>query len=163
MVIGAAAALLGACGSEDASPPTPEVTPAEAYTAIVRWEADQREPVVDDDGDVQLPVIYLTGANGAEIDIGVQADVVSATADDVVVRFSDESNDAIDDGVEGSPVKDDGVMFVLDELPEGDAAVVTSVQRYRSIDDQATLHLEIVASDEGAKVISATEQDEPDV
>ncbi len=138
------------------------MSPAEAYVAIVRWEAEQREPIVDENGDVELPVIYLTGANGGTIDVGVQAEVVGATADDVVVRFSDETKDAIDEGLEGSPVKDDGVMFVLHDLPDGDATVLTSVQRYRTLDDQATLHLEIVASDEGAKVISATAQSEPD-
>lgn len=154
--------LLAGCSSDDGDSNTPVVSPAEAYTAIVRWEAEQRAPVVDEDGNVELPVVYLTAAVGGTIDIAVQADVVGATADDdLVVRFSDEADEAIDDGVEGSPVRDDGTMFVLEELPEGDANLIASVRRYRSIDEQATLHLEIVASDEGAKVISATEQEEP--
>ncbi|NND73922.1 MAG: hypothetical protein HKN44_02845 [Ilumatobacter sp.] len=160
--LGAVALLASACGSESTTPPTPEVTTAEAYTAIVDWELEQHPPTVDENGDVRLPVIYLTASTGGTIDINVQADVVAATADDAVVRFSDESVEAIDDGLEDSPVRDEGVMFVLDEPPEGVASVATSALRYRSEADQATLRFEIVASDEGAKVISAATQAEPD-
>ena len=33
-----------------------------AYVANVRWEIEQREPVLDEDGNVESPLIYLAAA-----------------------------------------------------------------------------------------------------
>ena len=68
-VVGAAA-----CGSDDA-PDSSDVDPAAALTAIVEWQAGEQEPVVDDNGEIRLPVIYIASADGDTIDVGVQAEV----------------------------------------------------------------------------------------
>lgn len=150
-----AATALSTCASE-ASPRT-EVSPAEAYTAIVRWEVG----VVDDepdDPDEELQVIYLTSSSGSTIDVRTQAEVVDAMSAIAVVRFADRSEDTLDLGVESMPVKDDGVMFVADEIPEGSAAFDLTVQRYRDVDDDVTYRMQLAASDVGARVVDATEQ-----
>ena len=147
------------CGSSGNEPPKAEVSAAEAYTAVVRWEVSERPAVVDADGEVELPLIYLSAESGETIDIGVQADVVEATVDEVVVRFSDDSVDSLDQGLDGIPVKDDGVMLILGDFSKGEATIRPSMRRYRSIDEDMMFRMEIVASDDGAKVITATQQD----
>ena len=145
------------CGSSDGST-TPTVTPSEGYTAIVEWEVARHDPLLDENGNVILPVIYLVAESGGTIDIGIQADVVEATSDIAVVRFSDESSDSLDEGLEGTPVKDDGVMLILAPLPASEASITTNVGVYRTADDQTSMQLDIVATDEGAKVVAAAEQ-----
>lgn len=150
----AVALTVSACGSDD-DPPGNEVSATEAYVAIVRWEIEQHPAAAD--GDVELPVIYLRSESGGTVDIGVQADVVEATADDVVVRFSDEDDDSINADVDGQPVKDDGVLFVIGDLPEGGPAYEVTVRRYESIDRDRRLQMVITASDDGAEVTETTE------
>ena len=62
---------------------------ADAITAIVAWQAEEQEPVIDDDGEPQLPVIFVVAGDGTTIDVGVQADVAEATNDWATVRFAD--------------------------------------------------------------------------
>lgn len=153
------ATLPTACGSDDAAP-TPDVTPAEAFTAIVRWEVAQHVSEPDENGDVDLPVIYLRAESGGTVDIGVQADVVEATADDdVVVRFSDESDDSLNEDLDGVPVKDDGVLFIVGDIPTGETTLEADVRRYQSVEVDTTLQMRITSSDDGAEVTEATERD----
>lgn len=159
-ILGALTVAATGCDSNGDVPPPPEVTPAEAYVAVIHWELEQHVPVIDEDGNDQPLVIYLAAQAGATVDIGVQAEVVEATADDATIRFSDESSQAIDEGLDHRPVKDDGVMFIVGDLTLGAATIETVVRRYQSIDDDATYDVKIVASIEGAKVITATNQDD---
>lgn len=146
-------ALVGC--SSDPEPLRPTVAPADAYAAIVRWEVDQLEPVVDDAGNVEAPVIYLASGSGGTIDVRVQADVVTDIDDAAVIRFVDDARDARDEGFEDEPVKDDGVLIVLDDFPPDQATVEARIVRYRSIDDDAAWLLEITAVDDSTTVESA--------
>lgn len=148
-----ALALVG-CTSE----PTPEratVTPESAYIAIVEWEVQQTEPVLDEEGNVEAPVIYLASVLGGTVDAGVQAGVVATIDDAAVIRFADDPRDARDDGLEGEPVKDEGVMLVLNEFTPDQSVVDAQVARYLSADDVATWRLEVTARDDGATVTAA--------
>lgn len=151
------AGLTAGCGSDDDPQPTPDVSAAEAYIAIVRWEAAQERAGSDEDDD--LPVIYLRAESGDTVDIGVQAEVVEATADDIVVRFSDDSDDSLDADLEGEPVKDNGVLLIVGDLPSGEATMDAVVRRYETIEKDTTFRVGIVASDEGAKVVDQAVQD----
>lgn len=153
----AAFALLAIVGC--ASDPEPEratVTPTSAYTAIVRWELEQSEPVVDADGNVEAPVIYLAAGSGGTVDVHVQANVVSDIDDAAVIRFVDDVRDARDETLDGEPVKDDGVMIMVDEFEPDQANVEARIVRYRSIDDDDAWILELSATDDRAVVQSAT-------
>lgn len=156
---GATATVLGAlalvgCTSEPA-PERATVTPGSAYISIVEWEVEQTEPVIDEEGNVEPPVIYLASVLGGTIDAGVQAEVVATIDDTAIIRFADDPRDARDEGTEGEPVKDEGVMLVLDEFEPDRAVVEAHVARYRSADDVATWRLEVTASDDGATVTAA--------
>ena len=49
-------------------------------------------------------------------------------------------------------------MLTLAPLPPGEASITTIVRVYRTADDQVSMQLDLVASDEGAKVVAAAEQ-----
>ena len=153
MVVGGLA--LGGCSS-DPEPVRPTVTAANGYTAIMRWEIDQIEPVVDKNGEVQAPVIYVAASSGGTVDVAVQAAVVSAIDEDAVVRFTDDVRDARDEKLDGEPVKNDGVMIVVDEFAVGQRTADTRISRYRSADDSTTWRLDITATADGATVTTAT-------
>jgi len=146
-------ALVG-CTS-DPEPVQPTVTPGNAYTAIVRWELEQTEPIVDADGNVVEPIIYLAAGSGGMVDVRVQADVVSAIDDAAVIRFADDARDARDESLDQIPVKDDGIMLLIDEFEPDQAKVEARTVRYRSLDDNDAWILEVVATDDGATVTSA--------
>ena len=142
------------------SDPEPELgtlSPEAAYVAIVEWEIEQTEPVVDDDGEVVLPVIYLAAASGETIEVGVQANVVATVDDTAVIRFADQAADALDTGTAGEPVKDDGVLMVIDEFEVGSPTADARVSMYRSTDDDTTWILELTATDTGVDVSDAAE------
>src|SRR6187402_1813460 len=80
-------------GCSDESGATNVVEPAAAYTAIVEWQAAEQEPILDDKGEPKLPVIYVVAADGATVDVGIQAAVAKSTVDDAVVRFADDVSD----------------------------------------------------------------------
>jgi hypothetical protein len=145
------------------SDPEPEgrtVGPGKAYVAIVRWEIAQTEPVLDEDGEVEAPVIYLAAGSGETVDVKVQANVVATVDDAAIIRFADQAANAVDDGVEGEPVKDDGVLVVLDEFEADQPTVDVRISRYRSLDDDTTWLLELTATAEGADVTAAVEAED---
>ena len=118
-LVGLAVIGLAATACDDDEPTTSgEVEAAAALTAIVEWQAGEQEPVMNDNGEERLPVIYVVAADGETIDVGVQADVAAATVDIADVRFADESADAFDDGVDDEPVIADGVMLLIGALPD---------------------------------------------
>lgn len=137
-------ALLGACGDDD-DPAADEVDHAAAFTALVEWQAGEQEPVLDDAGQEQLPVIYIAGAEGGTIDVGVQADVAAATVDLATVRFADDATEAFDDGVDGQPVIDDGSMLLVGALPDPAPVVVVELLRYLAADTSEAFLVEISA------------------
>lgn len=129
-----------------------EIGRGDAIVALVQWHVGDTEPVVDDAGDEVLPVVYVASDSGDTIDVGLQAAVAERTVDDAVVRFADERAEAIEEGVDGDPVKDDGVLLVLGEMPEPGPSMTFAVTRYRTVDDEETLDVEVTATDTGADV-----------
>ncbi len=142
--------VAGACGSDD-GPGTSDVEPADAYTAIVEWQASELEPVVDDNGEVKLPVIYIVSADGETIDVGVQADVAASTVDIATVRFADDSGDSFDADLDDEPVRDDGVMLLIGAMPPPAPTMTVDLRRYIGADRSESFQLEI-AKDAGTEV-----------
>ena len=144
-----AAALLtafavAACDGDEAVA-TDVVGSADAITAVVAWQADEQEPVLDDNGEELLPVIFVVADIGATIDVGVQADVAAATADWATVRFADDVTDTFNAALDGEPVRDDGVMLLVGPMPDPAQSVEVALVRYRSVDDAESFTLEITS------------------
>jgi hypothetical protein len=147
LLVGAVALLgvfaLASC--DDDETPSGVVGPADAITAVVAWQAGEQEPVIADDGEVQLPVIYVVADAGTTIDVGVQADVAESTADWATVRFADDIADTFDPELEGEPVHDDGVMLLVGPIPEPARSIELALVRYTAVDDSEPFVLEIVS------------------
>ncbi len=139
-----AAFVIAACDSDDTTP-TDVVGPADAITAVVAWQADEQEPVFDDNGEELLPVIFVVADNGTEIDIGVQADVAAATVDWATVRFADDVTDTFDPDLDGDPVRDDGVMLLIGPMPEPARSIELDLVRYTTVDVGEPFMLEITS------------------
>ncbi len=148
MHVGAAALLgvlaLTACDTNDDAA-TDVVEPADAIIAAVAWQADEQEPVIDDDGEPVLPVIFVVASEGTTIDVGVQADVAGATVDWATVRFADDAADTFDPDLDSEPVRDDGVMLLVGPIPDPARAIELDVVRYVAVDTSESLTLEIVS------------------
>ena len=158
----ALSAAIAACSS-DGETPSGDVGQAGAYIAIVEWQAAEQEPVANEDGTVELPVIYVAAADGETIDVGVQAKVAEATVDVADVRFADDSTEAFDDGVEGAPVIDDGALLLVGAMPEPAPTIEVEVLRYLAAETSTPFTLLISADDAptstsvgSATVMSAT-------
>ena len=130
---------------DDDETPSDVVGPAGAITAVVAWQADEQEPVIGDDGEVQLPVIYVVADAGTTIGVGVQADVAESTVDWATVRFADDIADTFDPDLEGEPVRDDGVMLLVGPIPEPAPSIELPLVRYTAVDDGEPLVVEIVS------------------
>ena len=139
-----AAVSTAACDSDDGSA-TDVVGSADAITAAVAWQADEQSPVLDDDGEVRLPVIFVVAEDGATIDVGVQADVAAATVDWATVRFADQLADTFDPDLDGEPVRDEGAMLLVGPLPEPATTIELSLVRYTAVDVGEPFTLEITA------------------
>ncbi len=142
-----AAALLAAfavtaCDSND-TVATDVVGSADAITAVVAWQASEQEPVFDDKGDEKLPVMFVVAVDGAAIDVGVQADVAAATVEWATVRFADDVADTFDPGLDGEPVRDDGVMLLIGPMPKPARSIELDLVRYYAVDDGEPFTLEI--------------------
>ncbi len=133
---------LGACDSSDTAPDD-MVDPSDAITAIVAWQADDQEPVIGDDGEPKLPVVYVVAGDGATIDVGIQADVAESTNDWATVRFADHVADTFNPDVDGEPVRDDGAMLLVGPIPEPARSIEIDLVRYTTIDDGEIFRLEI--------------------
>jgi hypothetical protein len=136
-------ASLAACSDDDTA--SGVVGSADAITAIVAWQADVQEPVLDDNGEPRLPVIFVVASEGTTIDVGVQADVAAATVDTATVRFADDADDAFDPDIDGEPVRDDGVMLLVGPIPEPQPTITVDVDRYHTVDEWEPLQVEITA------------------
>ncbi len=130
----------------DSSADDPNVKPADAYTAIVEWQVGEQEPVLDDDGETVLPVVFMVADDGSTIDVGVQADVAAATTDWATVRFADDPADTFDPDVDGEPVRDDGVMLLVGPMPDAAPSIDIGVMRYLSVDDAESFVVEVTAT-----------------
>jgi hypothetical protein len=166
-VVGLVAMSIAAAACSDEEPPaTGDVEPAAAYTAIVEWQAGEQEPVMNDNGEEQLPVIYVVAADGETIDVGVQADVAAATVDVADVRFADESAEAFHDAVDGEAVIADGVMLLVGALPDPAPTIDVELLRYLTPESSSPFMLQITADEaatesRGISVATVTSVTEP--
>jgi hypothetical protein len=132
-----------ACDGDDTAAVV--VGPGDAITAIVAWQAGEQEPVINDAGEPQTPVIFIVAGEGTTIDVGVQANVAAATADWATVRFADDVADTFDPGLEGEPVRDDGALLLVGSIPEPERRIDVDVVRYTAVDDSEQFTLEITS------------------
>lgn len=132
--------------ADDPSNGNAKVTPAAAYVAIVEWQVGDQEPVLDDDGEVVVPVVFLVADDGSTIDAGVQAEVAEATADWATVRFADQPSETFDPDFDSEPVRNDGVMLLIGAVPDAAPSIELDVVRHLAVDDAEAFLVEVTAT-----------------
>jgi hypothetical protein len=113
---------------------------AQVYVAAIRDVlADQP---AGDDPDV-LPVVYVVGVGETAIPADVQAQVAVELDHDADIRFADRRSEAVLEDEEDVPVRDQGLLVAVGELPPDDDPVAVTVEVYRSEDDWSKVVLTI--------------------
>lgn len=151
-VLAAVPMVIVGCTSDAA--PDPEIGTADAYVSIVAWQLGQQGPPPTN---AKLPLVYITASNGKSIDAGVQANVANQTVDDAKVRFADTVEDATQTNVDGAPVRDEGVLLIVDPIAsDGTAQMQLPVTVYRTQTDLSRYRLSLLAAGTGVSVTAAT-------
>ena len=119
-------------------------------------QGSRQEPVRDDNGEEQLPVIFVVAVDGTTIDVGVQADVTAATIDWATVRFADQVADTFDSGLDGEPVRNDGSMLLIGPMPDPANSIELGLVRYYAVDDGESFTLQITSDTTTADTDNST-------
>lgn len=120
------------------------------YTLVVRSAlADQPPP---DDSDA-VPVVYVVGIGEEPIEARVQAEVAAVLREEAEIRFADKREEAVVDDEDGQPVRDDGLLLVVGDLPEAaldegeaEGPFEVEVELYRSAADGSTRVLTVAGA-----------------
>ncbi|HTN80634.1 MAG TPA: hypothetical protein VMK16_13230 [Acidimicrobiales bacterium] len=124
--IGITLAVLTSCGDDSGSNTDASSREADVYAAIVRT-VGASEP----NDSEQKPIVYVTPfPNDKSIPLDVQVSVVDAVADDVVVRFVDDEDQAIDKDSENQSVIDDAVLVRVGPVPPDGTTVTVPAELY---------------------------------
>ena len=152
LAVAGLAVAAAACTSDDH--PTPSIGAADAFTAIVDWQVDRYGPPTTDEA---LPVVYVTSEDGKTIEATTQAKVAGDTVDIAKVRFADTRGDAIDTTVDGEPVRDDGVLLIVDKFDGKDTTVlIVPITVYRDAADEQRLLVTVRSADGEVAVTSSS-------
>jgi hypothetical protein len=107
---------------------------AQIYLAAVSEVIAEQVPTSTDD---ELPVVYVVSVGESEIDATVQADVAGELRDLADVRFADERSEAVEEDEDGMPVRDDGTLVAIEEVPAEGEPIEVEVEVYRSAEDSS--------------------------
>jgi hypothetical protein len=113
---------------------------AQVYVATIRdILANQPRPA---DPDV-LPVVYVVGVGETKIPADVQAEVAVELDEDADIRFADQRSEAMLEKEEHVPIRDQGLLVALGELPPEADPVNLAVEVYRSEEDWSKVVLTV--------------------
>lgn len=134
---GAILTTLVACTAADDDPRAGAGREAAVYESVLVWMLDEEPQRASDDGSGERLgwTMYVTSRYEEPIGVDVQAFVVEALDDRVVVRFIDERTEAVEEGDERQPVREDGILVGLGAVSREGDSVDVYVDRYREIDD----------------------------
>jgi hypothetical protein len=113
---------------------------AQVYVATIRDVLSEQPAPEQPDA---LPVVFVVGVGEKKIPASVQAEVRRDLDDDAVIRFADQRDEALLKDQDNMPVREDGVLVVLGEVPAEGDPVHLPVEIYRSADDWSKLVLTI--------------------
>lgn len=114
---------------------------AQIYLATVSEVIAEQVPVSADD---ELPVVYVVSVGESDIDAPVQAEVAGELREQADVRFADERSEAVEEDEEGMPVRDEGMLVAIGEVPAEGQPIDVEVEVYRSAEDSSHFVLTLV-------------------
>lgn len=151
LALGAVVVAAAGCQDPDADA---GAKPADVYILLVRQALDTLP--APEDPDVK-PVVYVVGVGEHEIGATVQADVAEELRKEADIRFADEREEALEEDEDGVPVRDDGVLLAIGEVPEElDARFDVEVEIYRSEAEGSIRVLTLADRSGGLTVTSST-------
>lgn len=157
-VIGASLAATS-CTSD--SPANSSISTAAAYSAAIRWYLDSIDTTATSNTISSGPlIVYVAPESGKAINPQAQASVVkemSDMSDIVTVRFADVRDDALQSDIDALPVKDDGVLLLVGEVPNHAAPVDVQVAVYHDSQDTHTFVMKIIASGDSFRATAVSE------
>jgi hypothetical protein len=118
----------GCDGSDDDEP----ARQAQVYVATIRDVLDEQRPPSDPD---VLPVVYVVGGGQSNVPADVQAEVVVELHEDADINFEDERSDALLVEDDTAPVRNEGILVIIGEVPPEGDPVDVDVEVYRSVAD----------------------------
>jgi hypothetical protein len=107
---------------------------AQIYLAAVSEVIAEQVPTSTDD---ELPVVYVVPVGESEIDATVQAEVAGELHDLADVRFADERSEAVEEDEDDMPVRDDGTLVAIGEVPPEGEPIDVEIEVYRSAEDSS--------------------------
>lgn len=134
--------------------PDPDLRTARIYEAALRWALDTDPPPPPDGGD--LIAVYVASSDGSSIATQAQLEVVNTMRDEATLRFTDAQDDALDEDVEGRPVKDEGVLVVVGLVADR-SPLDLEIQVYRNEVDDRSYVLRMAGGGDSWRVTAATE------
>lgn len=136
--------VTGAPGPQSTGAPSPPASTASGTAVSV-------------DGEAPLPVVYVISTGEDDIAAAAQAATAQALHDVVDVRFADDRDEALILDAPDRPVRDEGVLLAVGEIPadESGGSVEVAVEQYRSVDDR-TRHVFTVAVRDDAWIVTST-------
>ncbi len=144
------AALVAGCRDDETAPVSRD---AQVYVATVRDVVDDQPAPEDPD---VLPVVYVAPAARGEIPADVQAEVAEELHDEVDLRFADERDEAVLTEEDGLPVRAEGLLLVVGELPEAGDPIEMRIEIYRSERNWSVVDLTLANGSSGWSVTGST-------
>jgi len=153
----AAAVLVGVFAGGCSSDNTRGGIPAAAYVAALGPFLP--EPPADDDTDPA--VVYVAPLGESPLALDAQVAVIDALVECCDVRFVDTVDVAIDDGSDGAPPRDHGLLLAIGTIL-AESPHTVRVEEYTDAQRTAA-HLVTVVERAGAWAVSAVDEVDPEV
>lgn len=134
--------------------PDPDLRTARIYEAALRWALETGAYPPPDDG--HLIAVYVASSDGSSIATEAQLEVVNTMRDEATLRFTDAQVDALDENLEGRPVKGDGVLVIVGLVADR-SPIDLEIEVYRNEVDDRSYVLRVAGSGDSWRVTSAAE------
>ncbi len=100
------------------------------YASVLEWIFDRPDVTVGTTPEGDGPPAFIEHLGSGEIAIDVQVDIIGSFDDEVDIRFIDARQEALDESLPGSPVRDEGILIGLGPVTDGDPTEVRAEARY---------------------------------
>ncbi len=140
--------VVGCGGSDGDGRPNRQ---ARVYEALLSAVVAREFPLAGADA---VPVVYALPDPTEPLPADVQVAVVKAMKGHIDLRFADERAEAIDSSEADEPVRDDGILVSLGEVPGAGTTFDVEVKIYRNLGDRSSFVISVVGGPDAWTVTS---------
>jgi hypothetical protein len=132
---------------------------ATIYRSVIADVVGRSGVGLDDSDD--LPVLFIEAFEADGISLEVQVEVVTSFIEQYEIRFIDDRDEALEDDLEGLPVRENSVLIGLGPIVLDGTADVRS-ERYLSTDAVSAYRYTLAGRDDSWSIVGAPEEIEPE-